>query len=93
MSSARCTPPVADENGAFSVPLTVHSPMTSNGTTPAAQYDCIAVGCVVVGSQGGASAEHSVSFFRTPGVLSGTVRDTNGDPVPGTIGRRLRGAG
>ena len=75
--------PDADENGAFSVPLTVHSLMTSNGTTPEAQYDCIAVGCVVVASQNGVSAEHSVSFFRTPGTLSGTVRDTNGDPVPG----------
>jgi hypothetical protein len=77
--------PGADENGSFAVPLTVHSPMTSNVTTPETQFDCIDVGCVVVASQNGASAEHSVSFFRTPGTLSGTVRDTNGEPVPGAL--------
>jgi protocatechuate 3,4-dioxygenase beta subunit len=74
---------VPDVTGNFSVQLVVHSPMTSNVTTPEVEYDCGVVQCYVGGSQNGVTAMHSLFFAVPQGTLSGTVRDPNGQPLPG----------
>jgi Neocarzinostatin family/Carboxypeptidase regulatory-like domain len=82
---------VADEVGSFVQQITVHTPMTSNGTTPEQEYSCGVVRCSVVASQDGSSASQLITF--APGTLTGTVLDSNGQLIPGGQGALIRPCG
>jgi Neocarzinostatin family/Carboxypeptidase regulatory-like domain len=72
---------LADSTGNFSISFTVHNPMTSNVTGLAT--DCVVVQCYLAGSQNGVTAAHALFFHVGRGNLSGTVRDSNSQPLPG----------